>query len=102
MSDAISLTPFLSYRKTDATLNIDGSISSLIYTGYHRTISELNKKNNTSLTAGGMNARWNLEDFSLGATAVFTHINRPLSPNMAATYKKIYPDGCNFFNASLN
>ena len=102
LSDAIRLTPFLSYRKTDATLNIDGSISSLIYTGYHRTISELNKKNNTSLTAGGMNVRWNLEDFSLGATAVFTHINRPLSPNKSATYKKIYPKGSNFFNASLN
>ena len=102
LSDAIRLTPFLSYRKTDATLNDDGSISSLIYTGYHRTISELNKKNNTSLTAGGMNARWNLEDFSLGATAVFTHINRPLSPNKSAIYKKIYPEGSNFFNASLN
>ena len=102
LSDAIRLTPFLSYRKTDATLNIDGSISSLIYIGYHRTLSELNKKNNTSLTAGGMNARWNLEDFSLGATAVFTHINRPLSPNKSATYKKIYPEGSNFFNASLN
>lgn len=102
LSDAIRLTPFLSYRKTDATLNIDGSISSLIYTGYHRTISELNKKNNTSLTAGGMNARWNHKDFSLGATAVFTHINRPLSPNKSATYKKIYPEGSNFFNASLN
>lgn len=102
LSDAIRLTPFLSYRKTDATLNDDGSISSLIYTGYHRTISELNKKNNTSLTASGMNARWNHKDFSLGATAVFTHINRPLSPNKSATYKKIYPEGSNFFNASLN
>ncbi len=102
LSDAIRLTPFLSYRKTDATLNDDGSISSLIYTGYHRTISELNKKNNTSLMAGGMNAKWNHKDFSLGATAVFTHINRPLNPNKSATYKKIYPEGSNFFNASLN
>ena len=102
LSDAIRLTPFLSYRKTDATLNDDGSISSLIYTGYHRTISELNKKNNTSLTACGINARWNLEDFSLGATAVFTHFNRPLNPNKSAVYKQIYPEGSNFFNASLN
>ena len=102
LSDAIRLTPFLSYRKTDATLNIDGSISSLIYTGYHRTISELNKKNNTSLTAGGMNARWNLEDFSLGATAVFTHLSRPLNPNKSAVYKQIYPEGSDFFNVSLN
>lgn len=102
LSDAIRITPFFSYRKTDATLNIDGSISSLIYTGYHRTISELNKKYNTSLMAGGMNAKWNHKDFSLGATAVFTHFNRPLNPNRSATYKKIYPEGSNFFNASLN
>ena len=102
LSDAIRLTPFLSYRKTDATLNDDGSISSLIYTGYHRTISELNKKNNTSLTASGINARWNHKDFSLGATAVFTHIDRPLRPNKSAVYKQIYPEGSNFFNASLN
>ena len=102
LSDAIRITPFFSYRKTDATLNIDGSISSLIYTGYHRTISELNKKNNTTLMAGGMNARWNHKDFSLGATAVFTHFNRPLNPNKSAVYKQIYPEGSNFFNASLN
>ena len=102
LSDNLRLTPFLSYRKTDATLNEDGTVSSLIYTGYHRSQSEINKKNNTSLTAGGMNVRWNLEDFSLGATAVFTHINRPLRPNKSAVYKQIYPEGCNFFNASLN
>ena len=102
LSDAIRITPFFSYRKTDATLNIDGSISSLIYTGYHRTISELNKKYNTSLMAGGMNAKWNHKDFSLGATAVFTHIDRPLNPNKSAVYKQIYPEGSNFFNASLN
>ena len=102
LSDAIRITPFISYRKTDATLNDDGSISTLIYTGYHRTISEINKKHNTSLMAGGMNARWSHKDFSLGATAVFTHIDRPLRPNKSAAYKRIYPEGSDFFNVSLN
>ena len=98
----LSLTPFLSYRKTDATLNSDGTISTLLNNNYHRTSAELSKKNNTSISAAGFNAIWNIGDFSLGATAVYTHLSRPLKPNMSATYKRIYPVGSNFFNASLS
>ena len=98
----LSLTPFLSYRKTDATLNSDGTISTLLNNNYHRTSAELSKKNNTSISAAGFNAIWNIGDFSLGATAVYTHLSRPLNPNMSATYKRIYPVGSNFFNASLS
>ena len=98
----LSLTPFLSYRKTDATLNSDGTISTLLNNNNHRTSAELSKKNNTSISAAGFNAIWNIGDFSLGATAVYTHLSRPLNPNMSATYKRIYPVGSNFFNASLS
>ena len=98
----LSLTPFLSYRKTDATLNSDGTISTLLNNNYHRTSAELSKKNNTSISAAGFNTIWNIGDFSLGATAVYTHLSRPLNPNMSATYKRIYPVGSNFFNASLS
>ena len=98
----LSLTPFLSYRKTDATLNSDGTISTILNNNYHRTSAELSKKNNTSISAAGFNAIWNIGDLSLGATAVYTHLSRPLNPNMSAIYKRIYPVGSNFFNASLN
>ena len=98
----LSLTPFLSYRKTDATLNSDGTISTLLYNNYHRTSAELSKKNNTSIAAAGFNTIWNIGDLSLGATTVYTHLSRPLNPNMSATYKRIYPVGSNFFNASLS
>lgn len=98
----LSLTPFLSYRKTDATLNGDGTISTLLNNNYHRTSAELSKKNNTSISAAGFNAIWNIGDLSLGVTAVYTHLSRPLNPNMSATYKRIYPVGSNFFNASLS
>lgn len=98
----LSLTPFLSYRKTDATLNSDGTISTLLNNNYHRTSAELSKKNNTSISAAGFNTIWNIGDLSLGATAVYTHLSRPLNPNMSATYKRIYPVGSNFFNASLS
>ena len=102
LSDALRVTPFLSYRKTDATLNDDGTVSSLIYTGYHRSQSEINKKNNTSISVAGADARWTHGDLSLGATAIYTHLDRPLSPNKTAVYKRIYPEGSDFFNASLN
>ena len=102
LSDALHVTPFLSYRKTDATLNDDGTVSSLIYTGYHRSQSEINKKNNTSISVAGADARWTHGDLSLGATAIYTHLDRPLSPNKTAVYKRIYPEGSDFFNASLN
>ena len=102
LSDNLRLTPFLSYRKTDATLNDDGTVSSLIYTGYHRSQSEINKKNNTAISVGGANAHWTHGDLSLGATAIYTHLSRPLNPNKSAVYKQIYPEGNVFFNASLN
>ena len=102
LSDNLRLTPFLSYRKTDATLNEDGTVSSLIYTGYHRSQSEINKKNNTSISVGGANAQWTHGDLSLGATAIYTHLSRPLNPNKSAVYKHIYPEGSDFFNVSLN
>ena len=102
LSDNLRLTPFLSYRKTDATLNEDGTVSSLIYTGYHRSQSEINKKNNTSISVGGANAQWTHGDLSLGATAIYTHLSRPLNPNKSAVYKQIYPEGSDFFNVSLN
>ncbi|MGN1228596.1 MAG: helix-hairpin-helix domain-containing protein [Prevotella sp.] len=102
LSDNLHVTPFLSYRKTDATLNDDGTVSSLIYTGYHRSQSEINKKNNTSISVAGTDARWSHGDLSLGATAIYTHLDRPLSPNKSAVYKRIYPEGSDFFNVSLN
>ena len=43
----LTATGFVSYRTMDATLNKDGvTVSSIVTSGYHRTESELEKKNN--------------------------------------------------------
>lgn len=102
LNDNIRITPFVSYRKVDATLNKDGTVSTLLYSGYHRTISEMKKKHNTSVSAAGINAGWNKGDISLGATATFTHIDRALNPNKSIIYRRIYPEGQNFTNVSIN
>lgn len=40
----IDLSAFASYRKNDATLNDDGTIRTLLKSGYHRTPTEMEKK----------------------------------------------------------
>lgn len=96
------VSAFASYRKIDATLNDDGSAATLIYSGYHRTATELSKKHNTSATSAGGNIAWRHKDMGIGATALYTHLNRCLSPNTSSLYKKYYAAGTDFLNASVN
>ena len=44
----LDLTAFLSYRAIDATLTDNGSIKTILKTGYHRTGSELLRKNSAA------------------------------------------------------
>ena len=49
----VTLSAFVSYRPMDATLTKNGEAQTLITDGYHRTPTEMAKKNNTHLTATG-------------------------------------------------
>lgn len=98
----ISLSAFASYRKNDATLNSDGSIRTLLKTGYHRTTVELEKKNNYSTTAFGSNVQWHRNGFQLGLTALYSQFSRPLCPNTEQKYRTDYPQGYNFWNVGAN
>lgn len=102
LSRSLSLTSFISYRPTDATLNSDGTARTLITSGYHRTETEMGKKGNVKVTAGGGSLRYDAHGFHYGATAVYTHYSRPLHPTTSTTYKRYYPYGSDFLNASLD
>lgn len=102
LSKNIKASAFASYRKADATLNNDNSISSLVFTGYHRTKNEMEKKNNTSISLLGLNASFDKNDFHIGVTTVLTHIDRLLAPNTSQDFRKIYPQGHDFANASID
>lgn len=93
---------FLSYRKTDATLNDDGTVSTIVTSGYHRSTNEIEKKDNTSVSVAGMNLTWENNDFHAGFTAVGTHFDRLLSPNTQMTYRQIYPQGHDFLNVGID
>lgn len=98
----LTLTAFVSYRPMDATLNDDGTAATLITSGYHRTETELKKKDNTHLTATGCAIHWQQMGFRLGANAVFTSLDRSLEPNRQTLYRRHYAHGEHFFNGSVN
>ena len=98
----LTLTAFVSYRPMDATLNDDGTAATLISSGYHRTKTEMGKKNNTHLTATGCAVHWQQMGFRLGVNASFTSLDRPLEPDRQTLYRRYYAHGEHFFNGSVN
>lgn len=100
-----TLTSFWSYRKIDATLNKDGSISTISTTGYHRTPAEMEKKNNSSSLNAGAHINYKRNGLYIGASMVYNWFDRPLNPNPnnnPNSYRTYYAKGGDFWNASIN
>ena len=102
LSRKLHLTAFASYRPLDATLNSDGTAATLLYNGYHRTPKEMEKKDNTHQSDAGADITFRHQGLHIGATAVYTHLDRPLSPNTKTLYRRYQATGSNFLNASLH
>ena len=98
----LDVTAFVSYRYIDATLNKDSTIATILDDGYHRTQTEMDKKNNSSVTMGGMNINYRHGRFHVGATGIFSHLSRDIHPNTSAIYRMYYAAGNNLWNVSLN
>ena len=98
----IDLTSFISYRDIDATLNKDSSsISTIVTTGYHRTKTEMDKKNNTSQFASGLNVNYTKNGFHIGSSVVYTSLSREMKPK-TQVYQRWNPEGKHFWNASVD
>lgn len=103
VAKGVDVSAFVSYRKFDATLNKDGTIATILSSGYHRTEKELSKKNNsTNTTVGGNVSFRGNGGFHVGATAVCTSLDRELRPNTSAVYRRHYAAGRTFFNAGVD
>ncbi|MCQ2211809.1 MAG: helix-hairpin-helix domain-containing protein [Paludibacteraceae bacterium] len=100
-----TLTTFWSYRNIDATLNKDGSISTIITSGYHRTPTEMEKKNNSSTTSLGAHINYKRNGIHMGISTAYNWFNRDLTPNPSnnpKSYRTYYAQGNNFWNISIN
>ena len=102
MGRHLKLTAFASYNPADATLNKDGTVSSILDTDYHRTETEMNKKHNLHPFKTGGCLRYNAHGFHLGMNALYTYLDRTLNPNTSTLYRQHYPQGTDFLNLSLD
>lgn len=106
VAKGLDLSAFVSYRNIDATLHSTDSTASTITTivtsGMHRTVTEMNKKNNSTETSAGGNVRFFSHGFHLGSTFSWTKYDKDLLPNTSQAYHKYDAVGNNFWNVSAN
>ncbi|MBO7539886.1 MAG: helix-hairpin-helix domain-containing protein [Prevotella sp.] len=102
ITKGLSATGFLSYRAMDATLNKDGTAATIVTTGYHRTETELEKKNNLKNTSYGGTLRYQGGGFHAGLNVVGTHLSRELKPNTTVLYRQHAAQGTDFLNFSAD
>lgn len=98
----LHLTGFVSYRPMDATLNKDSTVSTILTTNYHRTESEMAKKNNLHVLKTGGSLKYRYHGLHLGVNALYVHLDRKLRPNKSTLYRQHYPQGSSFLNTSLD
>lgn len=97
----LETTCFYSYRKQDAVLNDDGTISSMKSDGYHRTWLEYSRKKNVCNQMAGMHVDFYYQDFHLGATAYYQHLDHSFSTG-DKLYRQYYQQGNTFWGGSLD
>jgi hypothetical protein len=88
VAPTVQVTGFVSHKNVDANLQqnqdslaqYDEFTSGLLYTGFHRTASEIANRHRLSETIGGGNATYTSRDgnLAIGATGVFTHYGTPI------------------------
>lgn len=102
LSPRCQLTTFLSYRPFDATLNSDGTIRTIVTDGYHRTPTELEKKNNSHAVDAGAHIAYRHNGLYVGASALYTHTDRELRPDTRTLYRRYSAQGSDFLNVSAD
>ena len=98
----MKVTVFASYRPIDGTLNADNILTNITTTGYHRTKNEMERKHNTHMTAMGGRVAYTNGGWRAGINGVYTHLDRRLCPPSTVLYRRYYPQGSDFTNASLD
>lgn len=92
---------FASYNSLDASVT-PTSVTSILTTGYHRTDTEIERRNTVRETVLGGALYWSKAPYYLVLTLLNTHYNLPLLPTKTQFYRYFYPEGSDFFNASLS
>lgn len=100
----LDITLFGSIRHIDATLTTDGlNIQTIRSDGYHRTVSELDKKNNSTESIAGGHLSYNSgTGWTIGLSGVYNSFDKPLLPLQTQEYRRWYATGNHFSNFSID
>ncbi|MBR0166287.1 MAG: helix-hairpin-helix domain-containing protein [Prevotella sp.] len=98
----LKMTAFASCQAMDATLNKDSTAATILTTSYHRTETEMAKKNNLHALKTGGSLRYDRHGLRWGVNALYVRLDRELRPNTSVLYRQHYPQGREFLNASLD
>ncbi len=90
-----ALSAFVSYRLLDARFNSTAdTATSILTTGLHRTLSEINAKRTLGCLTTGANVAFNQKYWGLNINSLFAHFNHTVYPQ-EATYNQHYFRGVN-------
>jgi len=101
LAEGLDLTALASWRHIDATLNDNGAIQTIRTDGYHRTPTEMERKNNASQTTAGGRLQYRASHFHVALNTVYHHFDRPLEP-ADALYRQYYARGRDLWNTSVD
>ena len=97
----LEVSPFISYKRADASLASDSStFSNLQESGYHRTATEMRNRNSVLQQVYGLDVSFRTSNFHLGTTAVSTRFDKTMVPN-SQLYNRFRFQGDQANNASL-
>jgi hypothetical protein len=85
------LSAFYSNKMIDGD-TVNGIFSTIIKTGYHRTLTDLTKKNTVNQQIAGGNVTFTNMNLQVGLTAVYTRLDNSLMPDKS-TYNYFYFTG---------
>lgn len=77
----IAITPFLSYKKLDATIDTESeTFSAFGSSGYHRTATEIKNRRSIDQFLYGVDLKYKLDRLNLGVNIYQTHFNKEMIP----------------------
>lgn len=101
----IDFTAFVSFRKLDASLSINGKgekvVTTINETGFHRTANEIKNKNSISQKIFGGVVKYQKNNFSISAIAYQTKFNNQFISGIES-YRKNNFEGDKLINLGLN
>jgi hypothetical protein len=103
----VSFTTFASFRKLDASVHSDSLnlghdyVSSILTTGYHRSVSEISEKNAITETSFGGNISYRNKGFHAGINSVAFKLSTPLIRNIVL-YNQFQVQGNDWYNCSFD